>query len=124
MSLYKGRILCLEDDQDTCELVTITLQAAGYEVVTTDTITRARRLIAEDGFALYIVDEKLPDGEGVDFIREIRQADAKTPILVHSAAAFLRDIDAAMEAGASDYLVKPNGWTKLREVVDSLLHQV
>src|SRR4051812_44753051 len=121
MPNLKARIICLEDDQDTCDVVTIILQAAGYEVVTAETIATARRLIAEDGFSLYIVDERLPDGEGVDFIREVRQSGSKTPILVHSANAYQRDIDAAMEAGANDYLVKPNGWTKLRQVVDSLL---
>jgi DNA-binding response OmpR family regulator len=118
-----GRILCLEDEQDTCELVTIILQAHGYKVTTANTIAEAKRLIADHGFSLYIVDERLPNGEGVDFIREARAAGSKTPILVHSAAAFQRDIDAAMAAGANEYLVKPEGWTKLRQVVDALLRQ-
>ena len=117
----RPRILCLEDDPDTCELATILLQAEGYEVVTANTIAEARQLIAEADFSLYIVDEKLPDGEGVDFIREVRAAGGKTPILVHSAAAFQHDIAAAMMAGANAYLIKPEGWTRLTRMVDSLL---
>jgi DNA-binding response OmpR family regulator len=121
--MTRGRILCLEDDPDTCEVVTILLQRDGYEVVTAGTIAEALRLVAGEGFLLYIVDERLPDGDGIDFIRQVRAADSKTPIIVHSAAAFPQEIDAALAAGADDYLVKPEGWAKLPGAVGSLLRR-
>ena len=117
----KPRILCLDDDQDTCEVATALLQSEGYEVVTAETLADALRLIEMDGFSLYIVDEWLPDGEGIDFIRQIRQSGSKTPILVHSANAFQHNVDAAIGAGANEYLVKPEGWKRLPQVVNSLL---
>lgn len=117
------RILCLDDDGDTCELVSSMLQSEGYEVITTGTIDEARRLIKANDFSLYIVDEKLPDGDGIDFIRQVKESGARVPILVHSAAAFKQDIDAAIQAGANDYLVKPNGWPKLCQTVTRLLRQ-
>jgi DNA-binding response OmpR family regulator len=117
------RILCLEDDEDTCELSTAMLEPEGYQVITASNIEEALRLIEADGFSLYIVDETLPDGHGFDFIRQVRQSGSGIPILVHSAAAFKQDIDDAIEAGADGYLVKPNGWPKLVETVERLLHR-
>jgi len=55
----------------------------------------------------------------VDFTREVRRSGSNPPILAQSANAFQHDIDAAMRAGANEYLMKPNGWTKLRQVVSS-----
>lgn len=121
MSGDKKLVLCLEDDPDTCELIEIILGADGFEVVIAPTLPDAMRLIEATAFAIYIVDQHLPGGAGIDFIRRARQNGDATPILVHSAAAFKRDIDAAIEAGADEYLVKPNGWTKLIETVNGLL---
>ena len=118
-----ARILCLEDDPDTCELVTKMLEPYGYEVITADTIKEALRLIEAAGFSLYIVDEILPDGNGLEFIRRLRQSGSLIPMLVHSAAAYKKDIDDAMQAGADDYLVKPNGWPKRNKTVARLLRQ-
>ena len=123
MSQLRGRILCLEDDADTCELITLFLRPEGYEVVTVGTIAEALRLFREDHFDLLIVDEILPDGLGVEFCRKVRETDSITPILVHSAAASKNDIDLAMQAGANEYLVKPHGWGKLIKVVKNLLIQ-
>lgn len=121
MSEAKKRVLCLEDDPDTCELVEIILAADGFEVIAANTLDAAMQLIGADRFALYIVDQHLPGGAGLDFIHRVRHSGDSTPILVHSAAAYKRDIDAALEAGADEYLVKPNGWTKLTETVNALL---
>lgn len=123
MSQSKTRILCVEDDGDTCELTRTILGAKGYEVVAINTTTGALRLIAADGFSLYIVNEKLPDGCGIDFIRRVRQSGSLTPILIHSAAAYSQDIEKGLQAGADEYLVKPDGWPKLVETVERLLHQ-
>ncbi len=117
------RILCLEDNEATRELISQMLQAKGYTVITASTVNEVLRLIEADDFSLYIVDEKLPDRQGLDFIRRVRQKDSLVPILVHSAAAYKRDIDETIEAGANDYLVKPNGWPKLNETVERLLSQ-
>jgi DNA-binding response OmpR family regulator len=121
MSDDKKRILCLEDDPDTCELVKILLGTEGFEVIAVSTLEDALQLTEEIPFVVYIVDQHLPGGAGIDFIRQIRQSGDHTPVLVHSAAAYKRDIDAAMAAGADEYLVKPNGWTKLSEAVNALL---
>lgn len=117
------RILCLEHDKDTCELVTRMLKPDGYEVITADSINEACRLIAAEDFSLYIASRRLPDGDGLDFIRRVREYNSGIPILVHSAAAYEGDINAAIKAGADDYLVKPNGWPVLNETVNRMVCQ-
>src|SRR5262249_3819925 len=62
-------------------------------------------------------DNWLPDGSGLDLCREIRRADANTPIVFLSAAAYARDHEAAMEAGGSAYLHKPLGMLQLESTV-------
>ena len=81
------------------------------------------RFIEENGFSLYIVNERLPDGHGLDFVRKVRQSGSPIPILVHSAAAYPKDIESAKQAGADEYLVKPNGWARQVETVRALLEQ-
>jgi DNA-binding response OmpR family regulator len=76
-----------------------------------------------ESFDLLIIDVMLPEGSGIDFCREVRRGGCEVPILVHSAAAGKSDIDAAVEAGANDYLVKPNGWTVLLETVQRLFQE-
>jgi DNA-binding response OmpR family regulator len=119
----KGRILCLENDTYTCELVTANLEPKGYEVIAAATIGEALGLFEKGGFDLLIVNEKLPDGRGVDFCRRVRESGSLTPVLMHAPALSKADIDAAIKAGADDYLIKPNGWRRLLETVDRLLNQ-
>lgn len=121
MSQPKGRILCVDDDQETCALVMLFLNAVGYEVHSAETISEAFSRIKSESFHLYIIDETMPDGSGTDLCRRIRGLDLQTPIILHSANALESDIEAAMQAGADDYLVKPHGWTRLQETVEKFL---
>jgi DNA-binding response OmpR family regulator len=116
-------ILCIEDHQDTCELISHILGIEGYKVIPCSTLAEGFELAQQDDVCLIIIDVKLPDGSGIDFIRQIRGAGMQTPILVHSGVAYQNIIDEAMEAGANDYLIKPNGWEKLLTTVNTLWQQ-
>jgi DNA-binding response OmpR family regulator len=123
MSQTRRRILCLEDDKDSCALLAILLGSEDYDVVTVETIAEASRLIKSESFDLLIVDVILTEGNGLEFCREVRGDGYQIPILVHSGAAEEADIVAAMEAGANDYLIKPYGWTSLLEKVCELFSE-
>jgi DNA-binding response OmpR family regulator len=103
----KRRILCIDDDSDTCELLTVCLGLDGYEVVTATTFQEAARLAKEELFDLYLIDERLPDGEGLNLCRAIRAFDRHTPIVFYSADARQATRQAASNAGAQAFLVKP-----------------
>ena len=107
MNSSKGRILCTEDDPDTRELLILTLNFAGYEVICTDDPHQALELIKAEKFDLCLMDNWIPGISGDDLCKKIREVDSKTPILFYSGAAYQEDKDRARAAGAQGYLVKP-----------------
>jgi len=102
-----GRILVADDNPDTVELLELSLRAGGWQVSAAATVGEARTLIAREAFDLIILDSWLPDGDGVEFCRELRTYNPHLPILFLSAAAYPTDISGAKEAGCNAYLVKP-----------------
>jgi CheY-like chemotaxis protein len=122
MSLQK-HILCVDDDKDSCELITFMLKSASddFEISAVNSSTEAVRLIREKSFDLYILDYRLPGMSGIELCQLIRETDAETPIIFFSAMAFDKDRKTAIEAGANAYLVKPNDVGIFTETVEKLL---
>jgi DNA-binding response OmpR family regulator len=104
---HKGRILCTEDDADTRDLLRVSLELEGFEVVCAEDAGQAINLATATKFDLYLLDNWLPEMAGVDLCRKLREFDPTTPVLFYSGAAYEADQQRAMEAGASAYLVKP-----------------
>ena len=107
MSRTKGRILCTEDDQDTRDLIVLSLTMAGYEVSCTETAQQAIERVQKEKFDLFLLDNWMPDTSGEDLCRRIREFDKATPILFYSGAGYPADKERARAAGAQGYLVKP-----------------
>lgn len=107
MTSSKGRILCTEDDEDTRDLLVLTLSLAGYDVICTETATKALNLIRREKFDLCLVDNWMPGLSGESLCKQIREFDRKTPILFYSGAGYESDKARALAAGAQGYLVKP-----------------
>ena len=108
MSEIKARVLIVEDDADIRRFVRMALESEGYEVFEADSIKRGLIEAGTRRPELIVVDLGLPDGDGVDFIRDLRGWSA-SPVIVLSARSSEADKIAALDAGADDYLVKPFG---------------
>jgi DNA-binding response OmpR family regulator len=102
------RILCLEDNEDTCFILKTLLGRQEFEVVSAPDAEKALHLIEKEKFDLYVVDTALPGLSGLEFCKEVRKSDPETPILIYSAAAFDADREEGMSAGANAYIAKPN----------------
>jgi CheY-like chemotaxis protein len=76
----KKRVLCVDDNLDTCALVAATLK--GWKVVAEHSHGEGLRRAASEKFNLILLDYHLPDGTGVDLCRKIRLFDISTPILL------------------------------------------
>jgi DNA-binding response OmpR family regulator len=122
MEETKRRILCVEDDEDTCEMLTLALQLSGYEVVSAHTFADAITKALAADFDAYILDSRLPDGSGVDLCKEIREFNNHTPILFYSADAYPKEIEEALSAGAQAYMVKPIDPQEVERNIRELLH--
>ena len=114
------RVLCVEDDHDTCDVLHFVM--SDYEFQAVHNIGAAVDLIADRPFDIYVLDNWLPDGSGIELCKHIRNLDATTPIVFTSAIGQRKDIDLAMEAGANRYLVKPYEPDALLSAVKELLN--
>jgi two-component system KDP operon response regulator KdpE len=106
MSAMDAAVLVVEDDKEIRRFVRASLSGAGYRVFEAESM---RAGLVEAGTRkpdLVILDLGLPDGDGLDFIRDVR-AWSGMPIIVLSARAEETDKIAALDAGADDYLSKP-----------------
>jgi len=101
----RKRILLVEDDEEARDLAELTLTE--YTLICARDFNEGLYLAQQRYFDLYILDNWLSDGSGVELCRLIRKFDPHTPVLFYSAAAYKRDIGEALRAGAQAYLVKP-----------------
>ena len=115
-----GRILLVEDDEDSCEALGELLGQKGHSAVTAYTVDEGLRLSKSGGFDLIILDNWFRIGSGISLCRQIRSFDPETPILFYSAAAYDTDIRAGLDAGANEYVVKPD-FDQFQEAINRLL---
>ena len=119
--MLKRRILFIEDHEDTRELVAFVLEASGYRVTSETTMAEALRLAAVNQFDLYLIDNWLPDGDGVELCERIREFDGTTPVLFYSGATRESDKVIAIRAGAQGYLAKPCPHSDLLRAIEGLI---
>ena len=103
----RQRILYVEDDVDTREVVKLILAAAGYQMTTADTCAHAIDLTRADKFDLYLIDILLPDGSGFKLCEQLNKLDPTAPVIFCSGSATDEDKESAAQCGAQAYLVKP-----------------
>ncbi|MBB1521462.1 CHASE domain-containing protein [Aquipseudomonas guryensis] len=109
VSPQQPSILVVEDEPDIARLLQVLLQGAGYRVLQAHSLALARRLLAQESIAAITLDLHLPDGNGLQLIRELRQdpAHSALPILVISAAYEQGQLDLQGSFQAVDWLDKP-----------------
>jgi DNA-binding response OmpR family regulator len=94
-----------------------------YEVTTAGTCAEALQVAKTRLINLYLLDNWLPDGSGIELCKQIRKIDPNTPIIFYSAAAYDKDREEAIEAGAKVYLIKPVDISRLVEAIKTLMFQ-
>jgi len=115
------RILVVDDEPDLRELLEITLVKMGLDVDSAESISAARSFLGSREYALVLTDMRLPDGLGIDLVREVSSDYKNVPIAVLTAFGSADNAVAALKAGAFDYLSKPVGLEQLRLMVQSAL---
>jgi CheY-like chemotaxis protein len=93
----KKRILCIEDDPDTCRLIAAIL--TGYEMVSALSADEAWRLYNEGPFSLLILDYRLGESNGMEFCERIRQQDYLTPIIFITGDPNITEADVRIAGG-------------------------
>ena len=114
----RKRILFVEGQEDSWEILALALEE--YSLTCVRSFVEGLRQARLRYFDLYILDNWLPGGTGVELCRRIRAFDPHTPVLFCSAAASPQDMQAAFSAGAQAYLVKPVRFDELTRAVARL----
>lgn len=120
MGNNKYKVLVIEDEANICNLLDTILTTNGYQVVTEGTCSKGIMMMRSYVPDLVILDLGLPDKDGLEFIKTIRQSDT-TPILVVSARSTENDKVLALDLGANDYITKPFGNAELMARVRAAL---
>ncbi|HEY8185879.1 MAG TPA: response regulator [Pyrinomonadaceae bacterium] len=102
------RVLCVEDDEDSREVLSMILKFWRIETTAVGTAAQALSSIQSERFDLYLLDAWLPDLDGFELCRRMRNLDSQTPILFFSGAAYENDRKKGIEAGANAYVIKPD----------------
>jgi two-component system, NtrC family, response regulator PilR len=119
--MSQPRVLILDDEPDLRELVGMTLGAMHLEVDAAATVAQARALLGKHRYQLCLTDMRLPDGDGLEVVREIAEHHPQLPVAVITAFGSADNAVAALKAGAFDYVAKPLALEALRTLVRSAL---
>ena len=112
MSNNKFKVLIIEDEANICSFIQTLLETNGYQALVAQTCVMGMTMFISYNPDLVILDLGLPDRDGLDAIRSIRQK-YLTPIIVLSARTTEQDKIEALDLGANDYITKPFGTGEL-----------
>ena len=118
-----ARILLIEDERETAEIIARGLTESGHTVRHAARGDAGHQLAMEDSFDLLIVDRMLPGMDGLKLVKSLRARDLHTPVLFLSNLGGLDDRVEGLNAGGDDYLGKPFGFSELLARVNALLRR-
>lgn len=118
----RHEILLIEDEKNICNFIATTLRTQDYKVSFAGTAANGLSLAASGCPDLILLDLGLPDMDGIDVIRSIREW-SNIPIIVISARTQEKEKVAALDAGADDYITKPFGTSELMARIRTALRR-
>ena len=119
--MASGTVLIVEDEASLRELIRDLLEADGLTVRTSESVAAALAAVASERPDLLLLDVKLPDGDGLSLLDEVRNQGLVAPAIVMTAYGTLDRAVQALRAGAADFLVKPFDNDRLRSAVATAL---
>ena len=117
------RIFLLEDDEALGRGITMALEGPERAVFRSGTLAEAEEILSRERFSLLILDVNLPDGSGLELLKQLRQRGDSVPVILLTANDLELDIVAGLELGADDYITKPFSLAVLRARVNTQLRR-
>ena len=117
------RVLVVDDEPVVREIIAIRLREDGYPVLTATNGNEALSILAQDNVALVVSDIVMPGMDGIQLLREIRQRQPDTAVIMVTAVSELQRAIEALKLGASDYLTKPFHFDELSISVQNALEK-
>jgi two-component system response regulator PilR (NtrC family) len=111
--------LIIDDEADILTLLGISLARMGVQAHPANDLSQARAALASQRFDFCLTDMRLPDGNGLDLVREINQSHPDLPVAVITAHGDMQSAIDALKSGAFDFVNKPLDLTRLRDMVET-----
>lgn len=100
-------VLIVEDDITFSLMLTTWLGKKGFEVKALSSVSDAKRQIESVSYDLILSDLRLPDGDGIDLLKWVKEKYASLPLIMMTSYAEIQTAVQAIKLGASDYIAKP-----------------
>jgi len=114
--------LVIDDDEVVRKTCVELLEARGHKTLSAASVGEGLRLFAEHRPAAVLLDLRLPDGTGIDVLRELQRQAPGTPVVVISGHGSVSEAVEAMKVGATDFLEKPVSRDRLFQILDRIFH--
>ena len=118
-----GSILIVDDEASLLEFLSVLCAGEGLEVTTARSVKEARATLAERTPDLVLCDMMMPDGNGLDLLKEIKSVEARTSVVMMTAYTSTKSAIEAMKLGAYDYVSKPFDVEELKILVQKALEK-
>lgn len=120
----ENRVLIVDDEVKLRSLLAKILQYEGYEVSEAGSLAEARKMLQNSNIDLLVCDVKLPDGNGVEFLPEVRKANPYAEVIVLTAYGNIGDGVKAIQLGAFDYITKGDDNNKIIPLLQNAAEKV
>ena len=118
----KKQILVVDDEQDILELMSKMLTKDGYDVITADSGHKAERILrGNEKIEIVLSDIKMPDGNGMELLQDIKREDPKKPFVVVFTGFYDFSIDELFDKGACAVIMKPFDWSVMEKTIKEQL---
>lgn len=122
MTTRQPLVLLVDDEQDLCMLMQMSLSRMGIKTHMAHHLQQAKYFFSEYKYDACITDLNLPDGSGLDLVKHVSQHYPKTPIAVLTAYGNMEIAIASLKAGAFDFVSKPINQSHLQQLLQKALH--
>ncbi len=117
------KILLVEDEEDMIEIITYVLKENAFEVKPVETLSKMWEILEKDAFDLILLDIGLPDGSGMEALKNIKSRKIETPVIMVTARRSDMDKVLGLELGADDYVTKPFNTYELLARIKAVLRR-
>jgi DNA-binding NtrC family response regulator len=119
----RSRLLIVDDESSMLDFLSLLFTADGYDVTTARSVSEAHKQLERNAFDLVLCDILMPDGNGLDLLREIKANGGGPPVIMMTAYTSTKSAIEAMKLGAADYVSKPFDVDELKIVAQKALER-
>ncbi len=119
--MVKKKILIVDDDKDILTLLKIKLKNKNLEIEAETSPLKALEKIAEEKISLVLIDQKMPELTGLEFIEIVKERYPELPVILMTAFGDIEDAVKAIKLGALHYITKPINYDELQHIINQAL---